>query len=408
MARALFRLSAREVQTLKKPGRHADGGGLYLTIDPTGTRKRWVFLYSLNKRQREAGLGPASEVSLAEARRKAEAMRAMLRDGRDPLESRKKAEAPTFGEVASDYINAHAASWRNPKHLDQWRMTLSVQKDSEGAWIDGGYCASLRDKPVSDIGTDEVLAILQPIWSTKAETAARVRGRIEMVLDAAKVRGLRTGDNPAQWRGHLSHLLPKRQKLQRGHHAAMPYKDVPAFIKKLRLVRGIGSYALEFTILTAARSGEVRGATWSEMDLERRLWTIPAGRMKGGRAHRVPLPDRTIEILKVMEQLRKEPEGLVFPGARKGSALSDMALAMTLQRNGGEGFTTHGFRSAFRDWAGDHTPFPREVIEAALAHAVGDATEAAYRRGDALEKRRDLMVLWADFLETQPRQPRAA
>lgn len=189
MARVLNRLSAREVQALKKPGRHADGGGLYLAIDPTGIRKRWVFLYSLDKKQREAGLGPASEVSLAEARRKAEAMRAALREGRDPLEGRKKVEVLTFGDVASAFIDAHATSWRNPKHLDQWRMTLSVQKDDNGTWVDSGYCVSIRDKPVAEVGTEELLAILKPIWTTKAETASRVRGRIEMVLDAAKVRG---------------------------------------------------------------------------------------------------------------------------------------------------------------------------------------------------------------------------
>lgn len=398
MARALNRLTAREVQTLKKPGRHADGAGLYLSIDPTGTRKRWVFLFTANKKQREAGLGPVSEVSLAEARRKAEALRSAIREGRDPLQVKEEAPAaPTFGEVAEAHIKAMEPAWRNAKHVEQWRMTLSVERGEDGAFLDSGYCGKLRAKPVDQITTEDVLAVLTPIWADKNETASRVRGRIEAVLDAAKAKGLRSGENPAQWKGHLALTLPKRQKLQRGHHAALPYAAVPDFVKRLRLVRGMSSFALEFAILTAARSGEVRGARWPEMDLAAKLWVVPAERMKAGREHRVPLSPRALEILETVGQLRRAPDDLVFPGQKKGAPLSDMSLTALLRRLKVDA-TAHGFRSSFRDWAGDRTAFPREVAEAALAHAVGDATEAAYRRSDALEKRRELMAAWCGYI----------
>lgn len=408
MAIALNRLNARQVQTIKEPGRHADGGGLYLVVDKSGAR-RWVFLFRWKAtptepgtgKLREMGLGSAISVSLAAAREAAVGVRELLAIGVDPIAAKRASESqekvPTFGEVAEAHIKAMTPAWRNPKHVDQWRMTLSVERGPDGAYLDGGYCTTIRSKAVDQVTTEDMLAILSPIWSEKNETASRVRGRIEAVLDAAKAKGLRTGENPARWKGHLALTLPKRQKLQRGHHEAMPYPEVPAFVKRLRLVRGMSSFALEFAILTAARSGEVRGARWSEMDLEAKVWTVPAARMKAGREHRVPLCDRAIEILGTLAQLDHGPDDLVFPGQKKGAPLSDMSLTALLRRLKVNA-TVHGFRSSFRDWAGDATTFPREVAEAALAHAVGDATEAAYRRSDALEKRRKLMEAWGAFV----------
>ncbi|MFG1201775.1 integrase arm-type DNA-binding domain-containing protein [Xanthobacter aminoxidans] len=408
MALKLNRLNARQVSTTTKPGRHADGSGLYLVVEPSGS-KRWAFLFRWKAdpsqpgtgKLREMGLGSAISVSLAAARDAAVRVREAIALGRDPIADRKavesRAKVPTFGEVAEAHIAAMAPAWRNPKHVDQWRMTLSVERGDDGAYLDSGYCVALRDRAVDLIATEDVLAALTPIWSTKNETASRVRGRIEAVLDAAKAKGLRSGENPARWKGLLSLALPKRQKLQRGHHAAMPYAVVPAFVKRLRLVRGMSAYALEFAILTAARSGEVRGARWSEMDLKAKVWTVPAARMKAGREHRVPLCPRAVEILETLAQVKQEPDDLIFPGQRKGAPLSDMSLTALLRRLKVEA-TVHGFRSSFRDWAGDHTTFPREVAEAALAHATGDATELAYRRGDALEKRRKLMEAWGTFV----------
>ncbi|MFG1298869.1 integrase arm-type DNA-binding domain-containing protein [Xanthobacter sp. V3C-3] len=408
MAVALNRLNARQVQTIKEPGRHADGGGLYLVVDKSGAR-RWVFLFRWKAtptergtgKLREMGLGSAISVSLAAAREAAAKVREQIAAGVDPIAASRDAKAaasvPTFGEVAEAHIAAMAPAWRNSKHLAQWRSTLSLERSEDGAYLATGYCAGIRDKAVDQITTEDVLAILTPIWADKNETASRVRGRIEAVLDAAKAKGLRTGENPARWKGHLALTLPKRQKLQRGHHEALPHAAVPGFVKRLRLVRGMSAFALEFAVLTAARSGEVRGARWSEIDLKEKLWTVPAARMKAGREHRVPLCDRAVAILETLAQLDHGPEDFVFPGQRKGAPLSDMSLTALLRRLKVDA-TVHGFRSSFRDWAGDHTTFPREVAEAALAHAVGDATEAAYRRGDALEKRRQMMDAWGEFV----------
>lgn len=411
MARALDRLSARFVATCSKPGRHADGGGLFLSISADGSRKRWVFFFKRNGRQREMGLGPAPAVSLADARRKADAARRLLADGIDPLDAKRSAAAPskvpTFGEMADAHIAAMAPSWRSPKHEAQWRMTLSRVRDEDGKLTEDGYCISLRGQTVDQIDTPAVLAALTPIWSAKPETASRLRGRIEAVLDAATVAGHRVGPNPARWKGHLALMLPKAKKLSRGHHAAMPYTDVPAFISKLRLVRGMGALALEFAILTAARSGEVREARWREIDAANALWTVPAERMKAARVHRVPLTGRALEILQTVAQLRPEKgseDALVFPSSKRSRPLSDMTLGAVLHRHGGDGFTPHGFRSSFRDWAGDATNFAREIAEAALAHAIGDEVERAYRRGDALEKRRELMAAWEKFVTATPRK----
>lgn len=400
MARQVDRLSAVFVKGCTTPGRYADGHGLYLSVDDEG-RKRWVFLYTVNGKRREMGLGSAREVSLKTARLARDEARQKLRAGIDPLAERRAAIArPAFGPFAEDYIKAQAPGWKNAKHLAQWRMTLSCERDEAGKLMDSGYCLSLRKRPVDAIDTEDVLRVLRPIWGEKPETAARLRGRIEAVLDAAKAKGLRAGENPARWRGHLDKLLPKAVKLSRGHHAAMPYSDVPAFVGKLRTATGTAALALEFAILTAARSGEVRGATWAEIDLEAALWTIPAARMKAGRIHVVPLSARAVAVLEAAARLcGSEEDALIFPSlAKRGAALSDMAFQAVMKRHGASEFTAHGFRSSFRDWAGDRTGFEREVAEAALAHAVGDATERAYRRGSALEKRCKLMEAWAAFL----------
>jgi integrase len=388
MARQLHTLSARTVATLTKPGRHSDGGGLYLNITASGARS-WVFMWKADGKRREMGLGALRDVPLAKARERASEVRQKLADGLDPIAARdSKPKVMTFGEAADALIESMSSSWRNEKHRAQWKMTLTT------------YCEPLRGKPVTAIGTEAVLKVLQPLWTTKPETASRLRGRMERVFDFARTRGQGTGENPARWRGHLDAVLPRRARLTRGHHKAMPFDDVPTFMVALQGREGIAPRALEFAILTAARSGEVFGASWGEFDLEARVWTVPAARMKAGRVHRVPLSARAVEILREMQQ--KRLSDFVFPGTKPGRPLSVMALEMVLRRMKVD-VTVHGFRSAFRDWAGERTHFPREVAEAALAHLVGDAVERAYRRGDALEKRRKLMDAWAHFLEQQAR-----
>jgi integrase len=384
MTRRLNRLSARTVATVKKPGRHADGGGLYLVVDKSGA-KRWVFLFRFGGPHKEMGLGGLTRVNLAEARRLAEWCRTTLAKGLNPIEARKAAgRVPTFGECADEFVASMAAKWRNAEHARQWAMTLTR------------YTETIRSMPVNMIETAEVLRVLKPIWEKIPETASRLRGRIERVLDAARAKGLRSGENPARWRGHLDTLLPPRQKLTRGHHAAMPYAELPAFMARLRAREGVAALALEFAILTAARSREVLDAQWKEIDSEAKVWTVPATRIKAGREHRVPLSPRALTILDSMRAVRVSE--YVFPGYRPGRPLGDMALHMVLARMEVP-FTVHGFRSSFRDWCGEATNFPREVAEAALAHIVGDETERAYRRGDALEKRRKLMDAWAAYCE---------
>jgi integrase len=392
MARARNKLTARKVATLSEPKRHSDGGSLYLAIDGDGEamRRRWLFFYLWNDKRREMGLGGFPAVSLADARRLRDEAERLVREGRDPIASRdlakeERAAKPTFGEIADKLVAAKEGEWRNEKHRQQWRGSLSV------------LAAPLRCRPVDEIDTAAVLAVLTPIWQTKPETASRVRGRIEAVLDAAKAQDHRSGENPAAWRGHLSHLLPKRQRLSRGHHAAMAYVDVPAFIAKLREREALAALALEFCILTATRSGEVYGARWSEIDMAAKVWTVPADRMKAAREHRVPLSERSLAIIERLSEARTGD--FVFPSPRGNRPLSHMAMAKVLSRLEVDGATVHGFRSAFRDWVGNETHFAREVAEAALAHAVGDLSEQAYRRGDALEKRRDLMAAWAAWCE---------
>jgi integrase len=387
MAISLNKLSARGVASITKPGRHGDGGNLYLVVDKSGS-KRWVFLFRRDGVLREMGLGGLKSVTLARARELAAEARANLQAGVDPIAAKNHAPVtvPTFGDEADAFLEAMKPQFRNAKHIAQWEMTLRE------------YAATLRPMRVDEITTADVLNVLKPYWLTKQETASRLRGRIERVLDAAKAKGHRSGENPALWRGHLDKLLPKRRKLSRGHHAAMPYEEVPAFIDQLRQREAMAARALEFTILTAARSGETFGATWKEVDLDAAIWVVPAERMKAGREHRVPLSPRAVEILTELAGLGTEANGFVFPGQKEERPLSVMAMEMILRRMK-VNYTVHGFRSAFRDWAGEETAFPREVAEAALAHVVGDETERAYRRGDALEKRRKLMAAWANYCE---------
>jgi integrase len=390
--RQLNKLNARQVATLSKHGRHSDGGNLYLVVGP-GDAKRWVFLYRAMGRLREMGLGSTKAVSLARAREKAALARAQLADGLDPLDmKRRTGSVPLFGPFADEVRTSLEAQWRNAKHRQQWRTSLECD------------ALPLRAMPVNTITTEDVLRVLKPIWTTKAETASRVRGRIERVLDAAIAKGFFQGQNPARWKGHLDSLLPARQKLQRGHHPAMGYREIPRFMGRLQSREGFSARALEFLVFTAARSGEVREARWNEFDLSAGIWTIPAARMKAGREHRVPLtPSARASLLPSQRLNALDPQTHVFPGNR-GGPLSDMSLTAVLRRMGisKETATVHGFRSSFRDWAGEESHHPREVAEAALAHIVGDETERAYRRGDALEKRRALMNDWATFAAGHP------
>lgn len=387
MARTINRLSPRAATTIKEPGRHADGGGLYLHVESSGSR-RWVFIFQWAGQRKEMGLGSASIVSLAHAREARDEARRMVARGLNPIEEKKKAapaKPKTFGEFADEMIAEWSPGWKNDKHIAQWSMTLTH------------YAAPLRPKTLPEVSTDDVLQALKPIWTSRPETASRLRARIERILDAAKAKGLRSGENPARWKGHLEQLLTKPVKLSRGHHPALPYADLPKFMAELRSREGVSLRALEFTILTAAREGMTLGASWEEIDLQARLWTVPATRMKTGKEHRIPLGDRAVEILSGVDGLS---DRWLFPGPVSGRPLSNMGMDMALRRLRTNA-TVHGFRSTFRDWAGDCTDFSREVAEAALAHAVGNQVELAYRRGDALQKRKAMMEGWDQFC-TQP------
>ena len=392
MPQRLNLLTDRRIRAIKEPGRYTDGGGLVLQCGPSGA-KSWLFVWKRSGRRTVMGLGGIASVSLAEARQKALACRKAVAEGCNPLvERRSKEEIPTFSETVASFLDDHRlAAWRNAKHREQWKMTLGP-----------AYCRPILDLKVDEIKTADIVAVLRPIWATKSETASRLRGRIERVLAFAEVRGWRPeGKNPAQWRGHLDAILPPARKLTaRGHHVAMAYRDVPAFIDQLDAAPGMAALCLKFLILTAARSGEAIAARWDEIDMKQRIWTVPGSRMKAGSEHRVPLSDSAMEVLKVLEPLRQG--GFVFHGRDATKPLSAGALEMLMRRlkvksatTGGP--TVHGFRSAFRDWAGDCTNFPREIAEAALAHRVGDAVERAYRRSDALERRRSLMVAWDEY-----------
>lgn len=381
-----------------KPGRHADGGGLHLLVKESGARS-WVYRFMLNGKSHDVGLGAAGPggVSLAEARDARDALRLKVKAGVDPLEERRRqlamaeraakeaaAASVTFKAMAESYIAANEDSWRNEKHRKQWRSTLEAY----------AYPV-IGNITVGEINTEQVLQIIEPIWREKPETASRVRGRIETVLDAAKARGFRAGENPARWRGHIAQILPARSRLTRGHHKALPYEQIPELVAELRSRQAVAALALEFTILTAARTNEVLGARWSEIDLENAVWIIPPKRMKAGKEHRVPLAPRTIEILKATVELRKS---WLFPSA-SGGKLSGMAMSMLLRRMQVD-VTVHGFRSTFRDWAAECTDYAHEVQEMALAHTIGNKVERAYRRGDMFEKRRQLMAEWATYSST--------
>ena len=399
--------AAKHPGTTKRPVRLPDANGLYLQVTPAGSRS-WLFRYKLNGVERWQGLGPAASVSLADARQAAAAARATLAAGGDPIQARRdeaaatvkaaaKAAASSFKAAAEAYISANASKWKNAKHRGQWTSTLT----SYAYPVIGSL-------PVARITSDDVLRLLEPLWASKRETASRVRSRIETILDYASIRGWRDGPNPAIWRGNLARTLPPaRQKRTVRHHPALPYGQIASFIAALRTREAsVGAMALYFTILNAARSGEVLGATWREIDLDAATWTIPPDRMKASKLHRVPLSDPAIELLNRMLPLKVDDNSYVFPGQKRGKPLSVMALEMTVRRlntpnvrwidAAGETVTPHGFRSCFRDWVGETTQHPREIAEAALAHAIG-GVEGAYARGDMLERRRKLMDEWAEY-----------
>ena len=394
MARLIEKLTPLGVSKKQTPGHYGDGGGLWLQISKFKS-KNWVFRYTLHGTRREMGLGATHTVSLAEARQKAKECRLTLLDGKDPIEVRetttlaealRRAKMMTFDQCAAAYIETHRSSWKNAKHISQWENTIQV------------YASPVIGKlPVTSVDTDLVVKILNPIWQTKTETATRLRGRIESVLDWATTSKFRQGDNPARWRGHLENLLSNPNKVAKvKHHPALPWQELGKFMVDLREREGVAARAVELAILTATRSGEVRNATWAEFDAG--VWVIPAARMKMGREHRIPLPTAAVELLEKMPRLGD----LVFPGTKKDKPLSDMSLTAVLRRMERNDITVHGFRSSFRDWCSESVAnsFPREVCEHALAHSLPDKIEAAYRRGDLIEKRALLMQAWSDYCAT--------
>lgn len=398
----MAKLNSLSIQRAKKPGLHADGNGLYLQVSRSGT-KSWIFRFMLNKKARAMGLGPVDLVSLSEARIKSFECRRLLLEGTDPIEKRRlsrqekaleAAKVVTFDECAKAYIEAHRSGWKNAKHASQWTNTLDT------------YASPVIGKlSIQSIDTALVMKVLEPIWREKTETASRLRNRMELVLAWATVRGFRVGDNPARWQGHLDHLLPKRSDVQRVQHfAALPFSEIGEFMARLRTLDGMASLALEFQILTATRPGEVFGARWSEFNMAEELWIIPPDRMKAKREHRVPLSTRALEILKAA-QVHQMNDGFVFSGRSGKKPLSNGAFLALLKKRLGKSITAHGFRSTFRDWAAERTTFAREVVEMALAHTIKDATEAAYRRGDLILKRRVLMNEWSTFCSSRECQP---
>lgn len=407
MGRVLHKLSALSLSKTNKPGLYSDGGGLYLQVSPTGT-KSWIYRFQSSGRQRDMGLGSARDVSLAKAREAASTARTQVREGVDPIAARVAARqavvlasagATTFAKAAEEYVADHKSGWRNRKHAAQWASTLKCYANP-----------TIGSLSVQEVDVHHVLRILKPIWSTKTETARRVRGRIEKVLDWSTAKGLRKGENPARWRGVLEHLLPTRPLATLvQHHPALPYSMVPSFMTSLKMQPGEGARALEFVILTGARSGEGLGARWDEFDLHSGIWTVPPARSKTGRAHRVPLSTQALEVL-TAQASRWGTDGFVFRAHRKTHPLSNMAMAMVIRRMRSSGavssgnvlpafphITVHGFRSTFRDWAAEQTDYPAEVAEMALAHVVADKVEAAYRRGDLLRKRFLFMEDWGAY-----------
>ena len=406
------RLTAMKVERAKTPGMYADGGGLYLQVTEGG--KSWIYRYTLNKRVREMGLGSLTLYGLAEARALALDARRLRHQGIDPIEARRAAKAQarldaakaiTFQQCADSYIKERRSAWRNGKHAAQWETTVRTY----------AYPV-IGSLPVQAIDTALVLKVLKqhvkaergeqarPFWQVRSTTAARLRGRIEAVLDWANAHEYRQNENPARWRGHLDKLLPARSRLEVRHFPALPYRELPGFMADLRRRDGTSARALEFTIATAGRAGEVIGARWLEIDLVEKVWTVPAERMKSGKTHRVPLSTGALAVLREMQALRPagDADGYVFPGRKPGRSLDKMAMTDLLERMGRADITVHGFRSTFRDWAAERTSYPNHVVEQALAHVIGNAVEAAYRRGDMFEKRRRLMQQWATFCATEP------
>jgi integrase len=400
-------LTVKRIERLTKPGRYGDGRGLCLQLTESGT-KSWLFRYERSGRERFMGLGAWPDVKLEDARERARKARLLLLDGIDPLEARRSEHAAraldeakliTFEAAAREYFRQHEARWRNVKHAAQFLSTLKTYAFPK-----------IGRLSVAAIDTASVLRVLeQPypddhgktLWMAVPETANRVRGRIEAVLDWSAVRGYRTGDTPARWKGHLAEVLPPRAKIQRTrHHPALPFAELPAFMLALAEREGVAARALEWTILTAARTGETIGAAWPEIDLVARVWTIPAGRIKGGKEHRVPLSERAVALLTALP--REKGNDFVFIGPKRGGGLSNMAMAAVLSRMGRKDITVHGFRSTFRDWAAERTAYPNHVVEMALAHTVGNAVERAYRRGDLFEKRRRLMSEWSKYASSEP------
>jgi integrase len=396
MARLIQQLTEQKIRGLKKVGLHHDGAGLYLQIRPGGARS-WIYRYRLNGRTRDQGLGALVDVSLVRARDKANAARALVNEGIDPIEharaqavvptTSKRYSAPTFEEMAEAYMADRLKRQRSEVHRDRWRQTLR----------DYAYPV-IGHMPVNAIETNDVLAVLKPIWDSKCETAARLRGRIERILARATVEGLRRGANPATWKGHLQEALPPRSEVQPVQHfRAMDFQDVPGFMVELGRINMMSAISLRFLIFTAARTSEVTGARWNEIDWHERTWTVPPARTKANREHIVPLSTGALAVLREVGLLRSSDTDLIFPG-RNGAAQAPMTLLMLLQRRMGRPVTNHGFRSAFRDWAGDEADIPRELAEASLARAIRDTTEKAYRRKTAVERRRGVMQKWSDYI----------
>jgi integrase len=400
MARHVHKLSAKAVESKRKPGYYPDGAGLYLQVSKGGS-KSWLFRFMLNGRAREMGLGSLLAISLADARSRASDCRRLLADGIDPIEARKQgriqvamqaARTITFEDAWKKFIAANRAKWKNAKHVAQWENTLETYAGKVMGHV-----------PVADIDTGMVLRVLEPIWTTKHETATRVRQRIEKVLSWATVHKYRSGENPARWRGHLDQTLPTISKEERVEHfPALPYKEIPTFMLKLREQEGIAPSALELTILSAMRTEAVIAAKPAEFDLDEAIWTVPAARMKGKKRapHKVPLSPRAVAI--VRQRIKAGGEYL-FPGQKEGKPLSNGAMLQLLDRMKRGDITVHGFRSTFKDWASECTAYPEIVSEMALGHRIPDKVEAAYRRGDLLEKRRGLMDEWAEYCETSKR-----
>ncbi len=389
MARNLLTVAEIKASTRTKL---RDGEGLWLHSAKAGSR-HWVFIFVRQGRRREMGLGRygagTGSVGLAAARTKADEIRTILGRGGDPFvemeERKRRVSIPNFGKIVDEYIETMQSQWRGRQTLPAWERFANT------------YTRALRNIPVNEIDTDAVVRTVLPFWDEKPETATKIRERLKIVLDHAKARGFRVGDNPAQWKGHLDQMMPSPKRLVRGHHPSMPYVDMPAYIAKLRAHRGVAAMALEFVILTASRSGEVRGATIDEIDLAAKTWTVPASRMKEQREHRVPLCDRAMELIRTIRGT--SINNILFPSPKLGRPLSDAALGTVMKATGASAYVVHGFRSSFRDFAAEETNHQREVAEAALSHAVGNSVERAYRRGDALAKRRLLMDDWAKFLE---------